>query len=94
MPGTCPTFPPAPSASSLPLAAAAGTGVKVTTIPHIALSALGLVMPVMRELKETWYQFAEPFVTDSTLTETTFGLTATGLAEGAAATVQWWRDQR
>ena len=76
------------------LAAAAGTGVKVTTIPHIALSALGLVMPVMRELKETWYQFAEPFVTDSTLTETTFGLTATGLAEGAAATVQWWRDQR
>ncbi|MCB0979837.1 MAG: hypothetical protein KDB17_04195, partial [Ilumatobacter sp.] len=75
------------------LAAAAGTEVKVSTVPHVALSALGLVVPVMRELKETWYQFAEPFVTDSTATEATFGLAATGLAEGAAATVRWWRDR-
>ena len=76
------------------LAAAAGTTVKVTAVPKPALTALGLVVPMMRELKETWYQFAEPWVTDSTLTEQTFGLRATSLADGAAATVAWWRSQQ
>lgn len=72
---------------------AAGTTVKVTAVPKLALSALGLFVPMMRELKETWYQFAEPWVTDSTLTEQTFGLRATPLEEGAAATVAWWRGR-
>ncbi len=75
-------------------AKAAGTTVKVTAVPKLALSALGLFVPMMRELKETWYQFAEPWVTDSTLTEQTFGLTATPLEDGAAATVAWWRNQQ
>jgi hypothetical protein len=74
-------------------AAAAGTTAKVGAIPHVALSALGLFSPVMKGLKETWYQFAEPWVTDSSLTEQTFGLTATPLADGAAATVAWWKAQ-
>ncbi len=73
------------------MATAAGTTVRVSTVPKAALTAMGVFVPTMRELKETWYQFAEPFVTDSTLTETTFGLQATPLAEGAAATVAWWR---
>lgn len=70
---------------------AAGTTVKVTTVPKLALSAAGLVSPMMRGLREVWYQFAEPWVTDSTLTERTFGLSATPLEEGAGATVDWWR---
>lgn len=74
-------------------AAAAGTTVKVNSVPKAALSALGLFKPEIGALKEVWYQFAEPFVTDSSLTESTFGLTATPLAEGAAATVAWWRKQ-
>ncbi|MDO8363200.1 MAG: NAD-dependent epimerase/dehydratase family protein [Actinomycetota bacterium] len=73
------------------LAAAAGTSAKVAAIPRAALSTLGLFVPMMRELKETWYQFAEPWVVDSALTEQTFGLTATPLAQGAADTVAWWR---
>jgi nucleoside-diphosphate-sugar epimerase len=73
------------------LARAAGTSVKVTAVPKVALSALGLFVPMMRALKETWYQFAEPWIADSTLTEQTFGLTATPLDEAAAATVAWWR---
>lgn len=72
-------------------AAAAGTTAKVGTVPRAALSLLGVFSPTMAELKETWYQFAEPWVTDSTLTEQTFGLRATPLAEGAPATVAWWR---
>jgi hypothetical protein len=63
----------------------------VGAVPKVALAALGLFSPMMKGLQETWYQFAEPWVTDSTLTEQTFGLTATPLAEGAAATVAWWR---
>lgn len=74
-------------------ATAAGTTTKVSAVPRVALSALGLFSPVMRALQETWYQFAEPWVTDSTLTEQTFGLTATPLAEGAARTIAWWRTQ-
>jgi len=75
------------------LAAAAGTMVKVSAVPKPALKVLGLFSPMMKGLLETWYQFAEPWVTDSTLTEQTFGLHATPLAEGTAATVAWWRTQ-
>ena len=76
------------------LARAAGTSSKATAVPKIALNVAGLFSPMMRGLKETWYQFAEPWITDSTLTEQTFGLTATPLEEGAAATVAWWRSRR
>jgi nucleoside-diphosphate-sugar epimerase len=75
------------------LAAAAGTSVQVGTVPKAVVKAMGLFVPPMRGLTETWYQFAEPWVTDSTLTEQTFGLTATPLAEGASATVAWWRGR-
>ncbi|MDO8391371.1 MAG: NAD-dependent epimerase/dehydratase family protein [Actinomycetota bacterium] len=73
------------------LAAAAGTSVKVTTVPKAMVQALGLAVPTMRGLTETWYQFDSPWITDSALTEHTFGLTATPLADAAAATVAWWK---
>ena len=60
-------------------------------MPKAALSALGLFNPTMKALKEVWYQFEQPWVTDSSRTEQTFGLTATPFADGAAATVAWWR---
>jgi nucleoside-diphosphate-sugar epimerase len=75
------------------LAKAAGTNSTASTVPKFALTAIGLVNPTMRELKETWYQFAEPFVTDSSLTEATFGLAGTSLEEAARATISWWRAQ-
>jgi nucleoside-diphosphate-sugar epimerase len=75
------------------LAAAADTRVQVTAVPRAAITVLGLVVPLMRELRETWYQFELPWISDSTLTETTFGLTATPMEEAAAATVAWWRQQ-
>jgi nucleoside-diphosphate-sugar epimerase len=74
-------------------AAAAGTKVAVSSVPKAALTALGLVNPTIRGLKETAYQFERPWIADATDTETTFGLTATPLADGAAATVAWWRRQ-
>jgi nucleoside-diphosphate-sugar epimerase len=75
------------------LAVAAGSTSTASAVPKVALSALGLFNPMMRELKETWYQFAEPWVTDSSLTEQTFGLSATSLDEAARATIAWWRAQ-
>lgn len=73
------------------LAAAAGTDVAVGSIPRIALTVAGVFVPMMRELRETAYQFERPWIADSTLTEQTFGLRATPLAEQAAATVAWFR---
>jgi nucleoside-diphosphate-sugar epimerase len=74
-------------------ARAAGTTAKAKTVPLIGLRALGLVVPMMRELQETWYQFAEPFVTDSSHTEATFSLAATQTDAAAEATIAWWRNQ-
>lgn len=73
-------------------ARAAGTTVKVSAVPRIAITVGGLVVPLFRELKETWYQFTEPWTTDSTRTETELGVAPTSLDEGAAATVAWWRS--
>ena len=87
---------PAVSQRELVEAFARATGTaapKVGAVPKAALSTLGLVVPMMRELKETWYQFDQPWVTDSALTETTFGLAATPLDEAAATTVEWWRTR-
>ncbi|MBI4883947.1 MAG: NAD-dependent epimerase/dehydratase family protein [Actinobacteria bacterium] len=75
------------------LANAAGTSVQVAAVPRAAITMLGMVVPLMRELRETWYQFELPWVSDSTLTEATFGLNATPVDEAAAATVDWWRQQ-
>ena len=74
-------------------AVAAGTTAKVSAAPRLALRAMGIFNPTMRALLETWYQFDQPWTTDSSLTERTFGLSATPLAQGAAATVAWWRQR-
>lgn len=71
---------------------AAGTRVTVTAIPWAAVRLLGVAVPFMRELRETRYQFDEPFVMDSSAAETTFGIAPTPLADQAQATVAWWRD--
>lgn len=73
------------------LAAAAGTTVKVGTVPAAALKLLGLVSPMMRELQETSYQFERPWIADSTRTEQLFGLSATPLVDQARATIDWFR---
>lgn len=75
------------------LAAAAGTTVKVSAVGKGVLRAGAIVVPLLRELRETWYQWADPFVTDSTLTERTFGLEATPFADAATQTVAWWHTR-
>lgn len=74
-------------------ARAAGRTAKVSAVPHIAITVGGVVVPLFREVKETWYQFAEPWTTDSARTEAALGVAPTPLDEGAAATVAWWRTR-
>jgi nucleoside-diphosphate-sugar epimerase len=70
------------------LGAAAGTGqVRVSTIPPAVLAGMGLVWPLMRELRETEYQFREDFVMDSSAAQATFGLKPTAWEEIVAVTV-------
>jgi nucleoside-diphosphate-sugar epimerase len=75
------------TAADLPVA-------RVRTIPSVAMRALGVFVPTIRELAEVRYQFDMPFVVDSSATESTFGLTPTPMARALAETVSWYRMRR
>jgi hypothetical protein len=49
----------------------------VRVLPGPLLMAAGAFSPLMRELRETRYQFAEDFVIDSSAAQETFGLAPT-----------------
>ena len=68
-----------------------GHPVAVRSVPKLAVRALGLVNPMMRELAEMAYEFDEPFVLDTSKYESTFGAAGTPLADAVAATVAWYR---
>ena len=57
------------------------------------MRALGLVNPTLRELTETYYQFDQPFVLDTSKYQTTFGTAGTPLADAIAATLAWYRTR-
>jgi nucleoside-diphosphate-sugar epimerase len=60
------------------LAAALGVpAARVSGIPWPVLSAIGLAVPMMREIVAVRHQFDQEFVTDASATTATFGLTAT-----------------
>lgn len=62
-------------------------------LPRAVVRVGGLAVPFLRELAEVRYQFAAPFVLDSTAAQRTFGLAPITLDEGLAGTVAWWREQ-
>lgn len=66
---------------------------RISSMPAWVIRAMGRVVPLMREIDELLYQFTDPFVMDSSLTESTFGLSPTPWDEALPATVDWWRRQ-
>jgi len=62
--------------------------VRVRALPSALLHGLGLVSPLMRELRETEYQFLDDFVMDSSAARRTFGLEPTPWQEILAATLR------
>jgi nucleoside-diphosphate-sugar epimerase len=73
------------------LADQVGHQVGVRSLPKLAVRALGLVNPALRELAETYYQFGQPFVLDTTKYQATFGAAGTPLVDAVAATLAWYR---
>jgi hypothetical protein len=61
--------------------------VPVSGLPWSLLRAIGLVVPLMREVVAVRHQFDQPFVIDATETTATFGLAPTPWDEVTAATV-------
>ena len=70
-----------------------GHPVGVRTLPKLAVRALGLFNPMLRELVEMSYQFDESFVLDTTRYESTFGKVGTPLETALTATVDWYRHR-
>ncbi len=75
------------------VAAEVGHPVAIRSVPKLAVRALGLVNPMMRELAEMAYEFDEPFVLDTSKYELTFGAAGTPLADAVAATIAWYRGR-
>ena len=70
-----------------------GHPVAVRSVPKLALHALALVNPTMRELAEISYEFDRPFVLDTSKYESAFGAAGTPLATAIAANVAWYRTR-
>jgi len=70
-----------------------GHPVGIRSVPKLALRPLGLVNPMLRELAETYYQFDQPFILDTSKYETAFGTAGTPLPAAVAATVAWYRTR-
>ena len=67
--------------------------VSVRNVPKIAIRALALVNPMMRELAEMTYECERPFVLDTSKFEATFATPTTPLATAVADTVDWYRTR-
>ncbi len=64
---------------------------KLRTVPPLMLRALALKDPTIRELLEMQYQFAEPFIVDSSKFATKLGVQATPVDEALAGTVRGYQ---
>ena len=86
-----PTAPPRSQAEAVAdICRAAGRDpVKVKAIPGLALRAAGLVSPTTRELQETRYQFQNPYVVDSSVSESALGVFATPWPQVCALTAEY-----
>ena len=73
------------------VASQVGHPVGVRSLPKLAVRGLSLVNPMLRELAETYYQFGEPFVLDTSKYQAAFGAAGTPLTDAIAATVAWYR---
>lgn len=71
----------------------AGVEAQVGTMPPFMFNVLKLFVPILKELEETAYQFANPWIIDSSDFEETFGMTATPIEEALKVTVEWYRGR-
>jgi nucleoside-diphosphate-sugar epimerase len=66
-----------------------GRDIELTVTPRWAMRALGLVVPMIREINEMMYQWDEPFVIDDRRFRKAFAAEPTEVERAAADTVTW-----
>lgn len=71
--------------------AQAGLSPKIGSTPNLAVRALGLFNPTIREVAEMLYEFNEPFVVDHSKFERAFGNSALPEEEAIRQTIAWYR---
>lgn len=69
--------------------ASLGCPIPIERVPGMILAAMGMFVPVIRELREMRYQFAEPFLVDDALFRTRFSPATTPPMDAARRTVDW-----
>ncbi|GAA3242737.1 NAD-dependent epimerase/dehydratase family protein [Actinocorallia longicatena] len=60
---------------------------RISELPRPLMNAAGLFSPLLREMRETRYQFDRPYVLDSSAFETAFGMAPTPVGEGLKAVI-------
>ncbi len=72
----------------------AGGSARARTLPKLMFSILARFHPLLRELKETLYQFEQPLVMDHGKYERAFGANPTPHDEATRRTIEWYRAVR
>jgi nucleoside-diphosphate-sugar epimerase len=70
-----------------------GRSIRTGEVPRVVLRAMGLFVPLVRELNEMLYQWDVPFVVDDRRFRERFKLGPVDTSEAARATVDWARKK-
>jgi nucleoside-diphosphate-sugar epimerase len=68
----------------------AGKTPQISALSGPMIKALGLFMPILREMAEMSYEYEAPFVVDGSKVERTFGIQPTPLRQGLKNTLDWY----
>ncbi|MCE7734623.1 MAG: NAD-dependent epimerase/dehydratase family protein [Candidatus Heimdallarchaeota archaeon] len=71
----------------------AGTSGKVSTMPKLLISILGLFIPMIREVKEMIYEFEEPYLVNTSKYQEKYGNGATSHEDAIKMTLDWYRKE-
>ena len=73
---------------------AVGRRLRISVMPSVMLSVVGLFNANVRELKEMMYEWDRPFCVDHTKFATRFWSNPTSFEEGITATATWYQEKR
>jgi nucleoside-diphosphate-sugar epimerase len=89
-----PCAPAAPSRTMVErFSRALGSEIRIRGMPKSLLRAMGLFLPLLREVNEMLYQWERAFIVDDSQFRARFGDLATDPDEGARLTLQWARSR-
>ena len=74
------------------IAEEAGSPLKIQAAGRLMMSMLGMFVPEVKESVEMLYEFAKPFVVDSSRFEKSFNMKATPTREAIKETVAWYKS--